>query len=94
MNLTWRFYIDQNRLWRWQHLTAGNVVVAGFEFSDLIILGNEKELKKAGIDISELKSDLAAAGIHVDVGTFRLIDDGGNVIANGLIRHDAQGRPN
>jgi len=28
MNLTWRFYIDQDRLWRWQRLTAGKAVVA------------------------------------------------------------------
>ena len=31
MNLTWRFYIDQNRLWRWQRLTAGKAVVAESE---------------------------------------------------------------
>lgn len=28
MNLIWRFYLDQNRLWRWQHLAFNLDVVA------------------------------------------------------------------
>jgi uncharacterized protein YegP (UPF0339 family) len=28
MNLIWRFYRDQNRLWRWQHLAFNLEVVA------------------------------------------------------------------
>ena len=28
MNLIWRFYLDSNRLWRWQHLAFNLDVVA------------------------------------------------------------------
>ena len=28
MNLIWRFYLDANRLWRWQHLAFNLDVVA------------------------------------------------------------------
>ena len=28
MNLIWRFYLDKNRQWRWQHLAFNRDVVA------------------------------------------------------------------
>ena len=28
MNLIWRFYMDQERQWRWQRLSVGSAVVA------------------------------------------------------------------
>ena len=28
MNLIWRFYMDQERQWRWQRLSVGHAVVA------------------------------------------------------------------
>jgi uncharacterized protein YegP (UPF0339 family) len=28
MNLIWRFYLDQNQQWRWQHLTVNRDVVS------------------------------------------------------------------
>jgi hypothetical protein len=28
MNLIWRFYLDPNQLWRWQHLAFNQTVVA------------------------------------------------------------------
>ena len=65
MNLIWRFYLDNNRQWRWQHLAFNRDVLAqshkGYKDYD----GCVEDAQAHGYDCAPLQATQAEAKRHV-----------------------------